>query len=236
VLVKDIERNLTEGLQLSPNHPYLLDAEAQLADILSDSRRVLEALQRAFKANPRSTFIALRLANYYKHLDNYEQAKEILEKAIEANPSEPRLHYSYAKMLLATGNGNADVLTYHLRRSFTDGDDNYDAQLLYGRQLFINGDVDNRRVVFRRLSDAKVSPEVRSQLLHPLDSIYKGTVVRLEAIYCFISRDGINDWLYAHRSNISESDWKTLAVGTRVTFRIAFTMRGPNAFSVELAE
>lgn len=233
-LVKDIERNLTEGLQLSPGHPYLLDAEAQLADILEDSSRVLETLERAFKSNPRSTFIALRLANYHKHRGNLSKAKELLAQALEANPSEPRLHYSYAKIHLATLDGTPEILTYHLRRSFTDGDSNYDAQLLYGRQLFINGETDNWKNIFRRLSDARVSPEVRSQLLHPLEPTYKGSVVRLEATYCFISRDGLNDWIYAHRSNINDSAWRSIAAGARVTFRIAFTMRGPSAFEVDL--
>jgi cold shock CspA family protein len=233
-LVKDIERNLSEGLQLFPNHSYLLDAEAQLADILEDSRRVLEALEKAFKANPRSTFIALRVANHYQRRNNVARSKEILEQALEANPGERRLHYAYAKLLIASEVAKPDALVYHLKRSFTEGDANYDAQLLYGRQLFINGEIESSKEVFRRLSEARLSPEVRDRLLYPIEQPFKGIVTRLEATYCFITREGVNDWIYAHRNNIPDRIWKTLSPGARVRFRIGFTMRSPNAFDVEL--
>ena len=36
----------------------------------------------------------------------------------------------------------ADQIEYHLQRSFTNGDANYDAQLLYARQLYAKGDCD----------------------------------------------------------------------------------------------
>ncbi|MFZ5861746.1 MAG: SIR2 family protein [Nitrospirota bacterium] len=233
-LVKDTERNLSEGLQLFPTHPYLLDAEAQLAKILDDAGRVLQALEKAFDGNPRSTFIALRLANYYKQHNDFQRSEQILTKALEANPGERRLHYAYARLLIAKGGAAHEVLVYHLRRSFTDGDNNYDAQLLYGRQLFLNGEVDESKEVFRRLGNARINPDVRDKLLYPMDQSFTGQVARLEATYCFIARDGLNDWIYAHCNNIDESAWKMLTRGTRVSFKIGFTMRGPNAFDVSL--
>ncbi len=233
-LVKDIERNLSEGLQLFPNHAYLLDAEAQLANILEDSGRVLDALKKAFKGNQRSTFIALRLANYYRQRNDVQRSKEILETALEANPGERRLHYAYVKLLIAAGGAQPDTLVYHLRRSFTEGDSNHDAQLLYGRQLFINGEMETSKEVFRRLGDARMSPEVRDQLLYPMEQSFRGQIARIEATYCFIAREGLNDWIYAHRNNIGESVWKGLNLGMRVGFRIGFTMRSPNAFDVSV--
>lgn len=232
-LTREIERNLLEGFQLNPNHPYLLDAEAQLASLFEDSARALEALEKAFKTNPRSTFIALRLSSYYRKHGGLARSKEVLEQALGANPGEAKLHYAYSKLLIEE-KVSSDLLLYHLRRSFTEGDSNYEAQLLYGRQLFISGELDAARQLYRRLGDAKVSHEVRMEMLYPLDQGFNGSIVKLEATYLFISRDGLNDWVHAHINNVGDDIWKRLSVGARVKFRIAFTMKGPSAFNVDL--
>lgn len=233
-LVREIERNLLEGLQLIPNHPYLLEAEAQLAKLLEDSHRALEALEKAFQANPRSTFIALRLSSYYKTLNNFTRSKDVLEQALGANPGEARLHYAFSKLLLKDKNSSPDELLYHLKRSFIQGDSNYEAQLLYGRQLFVSRELEPAKQIFRRLGDARVSHEVRMAMLHPLDQVFTGSIAKLEATYLFITRDGINDWIHAHVNNIDDDVWTNVSIASRVSFRIAFTMKGPSAFDLHL--
>jgi len=232
-LVKDVEKNLSEGLQKFPGDPYLLAEESKLASVLSDSQRVVSSLEKAFNINPRNAFFATRLANVYSGQGNIAKAREVLEKALDANPGERKLHYSYAKLLMSIENISGEQLSYHLKRAFTPGDTNYDAQLLYGRQLFVNGDMIGCRELFRQVSAARIGPEIRDKLLYPLDKSFHGKVDRREASYCFIARDGQNDWIYAHRKNIAENVWKLLVVGTRMTFQIAFTLRGPNAFNVQ---
>jgi hypothetical protein len=64
--VKEVERSLSDGLQQFPGDPYLLESESRLAAFLADSERVLEALKKAFEANTKSSFIAVRLAQYYR--------------------------------------------------------------------------------------------------------------------------------------------------------------------------
>jgi cold shock CspA family protein len=163
-----------------------------------------------------------------------ERALKVLQSALEANPAERRLHYSYAKLLRLQEGTKGEELAYHLQRAFTPGDANYDAQLLYGRQLFINGDRDGSKVVFARLRNALVPSDVRDRLLYPLDQTFRGSIARMEATYCFIARDGQADWLYAHRNNMESSVWKDLIWGSRVSFRIAFALRGVNAYDVDL--
>lgn len=232
-IVKEIENNLLDGLQQFPGDPYLLDADAQLGAILSDNSRVLESLQKAFEVNTRNSFFAIRLAHCFWSQGNLIKSKEILEKALDANQSERRLHYAYAKLLLELRNASGDLLAHHLQRAFTPGDTNYDAQLLYGRQLFINGDREGSKAVFLRLSTAKVGSEQRDTLLYPLEQVFRGHIVRIEASYCFLARDGLNDRIYAHRNNIKDDVWESFIVGTRVSFRIAFSLRSPNAYDVE---
>ena len=123
----------------------------------------------------------------------------------------------------------ADQIEYHLQRSFTSGDANYDAQLLYARQIYVKGDVNGAKERFRTLGTAKVGPDIRNRMRYPLDGWFSGQVVRLEATYCFVTRDGIGDWVFAHRSEVDTALWTTLGMGSRVRFHITFTMKGPAA-------
>jgi cold shock CspA family protein len=59
-------------------------------------------------------------------------------------------------------------------------------------------------------------------------------VVRLEAGYGFIERDGLADWIFVHRRDTEEEAWRELAIGIRVSFSIAFSLRGPRAFAVRV--
>jgi cold shock CspA family protein len=194
----------------------------------------LDALEKSYKANPRNAYVAIRLADHYKRQDNLPRAEEILKDALGAKPEERKLHYAYANLLIKRGGAKPELLLYHLKRSFNPGDANYDAQLLYARQLFIDGELDASKEVFKRLKDARVSTEIRDELNYPIEKTYTGAIARLEATYGFIARDGFNDWIYAHRSNMPDSAWKSLSLGARVSFKISFSMRSPNAFDIEL--
>ena len=149
-VTRDIERNLSEGLQRFPGDSYLLDAEAQLAQIFDNSDRMVAALRGALAANPRNSFAAVRLATYHTNRNELPEATQVLRKAIDAHPGDRRLHFAYSRVLLAGDAPSGDELLYHLQRSFTPGDSNYDAQLLYGRQLFIR----HRQKISDRTSSA----------------------------------------------------------------------------------
>ncbi|WP_454063127.1 P-loop NTPase [Candidatus Nitrospira salsa] len=231
-IVKDIEGNLSEGLSKVSDPSHLLEAEAQLARLLQDSNRVLESLESAFKTNERNSNIGIRLARYYKHQDENEKAKNILERAINAKPNELRLNFEYSKLLIEMEERNKELLLHHLRKSFLEGDQNYKAQRLFGRQLFINGEFDESRQVFRNLKEARLPPELKDQIVLPLKETFSGEVIRLEFTYCFISRDGFNDWIYAHKVNIGNDKWKSFDIGLRVIFEIGFSMRGPSALNI----
>jgi hypothetical protein len=232
-ITKEIEGYLFEGLQRFPAHSYLCEAEANFATLLSDSERALNALEKALVTNPRNTFIALRLSGCYKQKGDLVKAKEILKKAIEVNGNEKKLQYSYVKVLFLTNDAVPGEIVYHLRRSFTEGDANYDAQLLYGRQLFIDGDGQYREV-YKKLSVTHVGFEEQTKMLYPLDRIFHGSIVRMESTHCFISRDASNDWIFTYQDNVLPEVWAQLKQGVRVCFKIAFTMRGPSAFEVSL--
>jgi len=233
-IIKAIEKNLSDGLQELPGDAYLLTAEADFAKLLEDSERVISCLVEAFNANPRTSFIATRLAAHYKRQGKPAEATAVLEKAINANRNDRILHYEFAKHLMESGSSSGDLLAYHLQRAFSPGDTNYDAQLLYGRQLYENGDRDGSRAVFSRLRDAKLAPHLKRRLLYPIAGTFRGVVIRLEGSYLYINRDGTNDSIYADRDNVAEDVWGNLTIGTRCVYEIAFNFYGTGAQNLRL--
>ncbi len=230
--VKEVEAALQDGFQRSPGDSYLRGAESRLAELVEDSERAIKALEKALQTNPRSGFIASRLAQLYRKNSKLEKAKGILESALAANSNDRRLQYAYAKLLMETGGAAQDIL-YHLQRSFLPDDSNYEAQLLYGRQLYIMGKIIEAKAIFKRLKVVQASASTKFKLSFPLNEQYRGEVARMETTYCFIARDGVGDWVYAYRKNVGEV-WSSLGLKSRVVFRIAFTFSGANAFEVQL--
>jgi tetratricopeptide (TPR) repeat protein len=235
-LVKSIEKDLSDGLQNFPNDPFLLDSESRLGTLLVDSRRALSALEKAFEANHRNSWFAIRLSRAYQMQDNIGRAKDVLKKGLDANNNSHELHYYYAKLLLSTEQSNSEEIRYHLRRSFSTGDANYDAQILYARELYLSGQLDESKVIFDSLHHVRLSPDNINQIRYPLEKESQGYIAKIETTYCFILRDGVADWIFAHRNNVDQELWDNLARDSRVKFKIGFTMKGPSAFDVRKLE
>lgn len=235
-IVQRIEKNLSEGMQTFPGDAYLLTAEAELAALLDDSDRVVASLKKAFDANPRTSFIAIRLAAHYRKAGKAVEAKDVFEKALNANRNDRNLHYQFARYLIdAEKKNGGELLAYHLQRAFAPGDANYDAQILYGRQLYLNGEREESRKVFGNLREARVAPEFKSKLLYPVEGTFYGAIVRIEGSYAYVSRDGTNDWVYVHRSNVDDSVWSNVSLGVRCRYRIAFNFYGTGALDLVLS-
>ena len=232
-LVRDIEANLSEGFQRTPDDPHLRMAEADLAQLLRDEDRVVVALEKAFAGNPRNASAATRLAKAYAEREAPERAVQTLKTALDANPGDRTLHFAYARLLLDLAPQSGEEIAYHLVRAYTPGDHNHYAQLLHGRQLFMNGDREGARSLFQTLRSTRAGGDLKDGLLHPMDGVCAGTVTRMEATYCLVARDRVGDWIVFSRRHDVRGVWGGLAVGDRVAFRIAFNLRGPSAFEME---
>ena len=234
--IKEAEDQLFTASQLFPGDSYLAESEVELAKLLNDHERARTSMIKAFDANPRNGFIALRLAQIHERRREIDEAKAVLKKGLDANSADKRLHFAYGKLLMKSQTKNDDELIYHFSRAFTYGDTNYDAQLLYGRQLFIKGELGASRQVFDTLSKARVSPQLRNKLHYPLvEEIFSGKIWRVETNHAFLIRDGSGDLIFLHNSNVPFGLWKDIASGDRLDFSIAFTFRGASAFDVRIA-
>ena len=155
--VKQTERIIEEGQQQFPGDEYLLEAESQLAKLLADEERSIEALALAFKRNPHSQFIAVRLAKLLIASGKIEDAKQVYKTAIEAGVNDKQVHFNYAKLLIDHGTNVEHDIEYHLRLAFTEGDANTEAQFWYARQLYINGKLAESRDRFRQLKEVRLN-------------------------------------------------------------------------------
>jgi cytochrome c-type biogenesis protein CcmH/NrfG len=233
-LIKSVERDLKEGLQRFPGDAHLLALEADLAKLLCESERFAAALKLSFAKNPRNGYVALRLSRVLEQRNDIDGALKALKDALDANRANDRLHFAYAKLMMVQKVGTNEDLVYHFKHSFTRGDANYEAQLLYGRQLFVAGRFDEVRDTFAALKRVKLPNVVKRRQIYPLDGTFEGVVERSEAWYCLIRRDGDGASVSFDEDDSGGVEWKEIGRHTRVRFRIAFTMFGPEAFSVEL--
>jgi len=232
--VRYTEKLVSVAGQRFPGDSYLAGAEAQLANLLRDADRAKQALHRAFRANPRQVSFATRLSKVYRDEGDIAAEREILEAALATTPGDTQLNYEYSLLRMRIGDADDGLLLYYLKRAFQPGDQNYDAQLLYARQLYVLERTAESRDLFRRISRARVGPDLLHRIRYPLAEHSCGVVARVEATYCFIARDGMGDWVYAHSNDISDDIWSHVQVGLRVRFRVGFTLKGPTALDVAL--
>ena len=162
-----------------------------------------------------------------------EDAEVTLKRALEASNYNRKLHYAYGKLLLEKGTASNETLEYHFRRSYSPGDPNYNAQLLHARQLFINKEDLQSKALFKKLGASRLPSEFRNKAQYPLTSEFAGSIAKVEATYSFILRDGVGDWIYVNPDNFEVDDWTLLTVGTRMRFKIAFSMKGACAINVK---
>ena len=65
--------------------------------------------------------------------------------------------------------------------------------------------------------------------------MFTGAVANAESTYCFIARDGMRDRIFLFKDKVSsDQDWERIRNGVRISFKIAFSMKGPLAFEVNI--
>jgi hypothetical protein len=139
-LARDFEQFVQEGIQKFPLNEYLLALESQYRIIVDQHGRAEAALRKAFEANPRQDWIAIRLARTVAGAGKYEDAKKVLIRCLDANPTSLRAHFELALLYMREPTQATKEFVFdHLRRSFVSGDQNYEAQFWYAREAFLRG-------------------------------------------------------------------------------------------------
>ena len=234
---KETETAIQHGLQMFPESSGLLTAEATFRECLDQTDRALQALERAFKLNPRQDWLAVRLARKYQASGDVEKSKNALETCLQDNPSSKLAHFEIGRVLIASGDNDAAI--EHLRRSFTEGDNHYEAQFWCARELFLQGYFDEADRLFTALND--IAPgRFRTQAAATVKRdanlvVYDCRVERKEDGYAFLKVSQFPKDVFASRSE-NDSEWDKLYTGASAKCALAFSRRGPRAVSVCLNE
>jgi len=232
-LVRDAERTLQQAGQLFIGNSYIATASSRLADILENHPKALSILETAFRQNQQNTFVAIRLARQYRKRRDFPAATEVLRRAVSLNPNNKDVHYMLAQILrLDDEHKNQTEIGQHLRKSFSDGDNRYDARLYFARHQYLYGDRLAARREFEQLAHVPLPPQELSFVQGRIkDSrgdviMYSGQVTTKRQGYCFVRCHALGDDVFIHGSEFAGGAWDALAVGQIVSFGVGFSLRG----------
>ena len=242
-VIRQIEECLSIGLQRFPGDEHLLALEADFAHVLEDEPRTVTSLEAAVRSSPGRPFIAVRLAATYRRAHHFENAKEVLRACLNSAPSSKECHLEIARVLIQQSEfDNRTEIQYHLKRSFTDGDANFDAQFWYARHQLLYGDIEQGLAQFKKLTTIKTSPAYRNRVRGVVLSEssaavkYSGYVKSIGPGYCFASSAELRFNVHVRESEFNETDWENISVGSKICFEVGFSLRGPAGLNVKPIE
>jgi tetratricopeptide (TPR) repeat protein len=146
--VKDTEIALARAQQDFPDDADIIQVEARFRQELDQEDRALRALERAWKAGPRGSGAALRIARIYEARGRLEDAYKILLDALARNPDDKLVHHAIAMHLLRRPEYNEGMVEDHLKKSFSSEDQNFEERYIYAQYLFLKGDIEGSATLF----------------------------------------------------------------------------------------
>lgn len=240
--IESVQRQLDRAQQEYPGDERFVEVEARFSRLLEDSEGVEFALRRANSLNPSNAQVALRLARWHAKQGARDVAREVIKAALTEVPNNKNLHYEYAMQLRLEPTVDPGELLYHLRKAFTMGDKNLEAQFWYARYAHEFGTEDEReksRAIFQRLREAPVGPEVKRRVRDYAQKAGKkrtfaGKLVQKRGEFGFIESDNDERRLFIGKDTASEEMWEQLSLGARVQFAVGFAFSGPVATDIEI--
>ena len=240
-LARDFERFLQEGLQKAPLNEHLLSLEAEFRRVVAQEGRAELALKKAFEANPRQDWIAIRLARMLDGSGKRDEGIGVLVKCLQVNPNSKRAHFELAMMYMREpAVDRKDLILDHLRRSFTLGDQNYEPQFWYARQAFMVGKYDEAAKTFSALRNAPIPSREKNQVRGTIvdaaggAKVFVGEIVVVEPNYLFLHCADFPENVFVHRSNANDVNREYLKRGIKLACTVGFSMRGPAGGSIRL--
>jgi tetratricopeptide (TPR) repeat protein len=238
--IKETEKTVSTAKQHFPEQEFILEAESQFNNLLNHRPEAILLLEKAYEINPRSPYLCLRLANLYELNKDSGRAKSTLEKTLQYIPGDKDINFKYSMILLKEEKCDLESIKFYLRRSFTQGDNRYQAQFYFARTLYLLDERAEASKIFDILKSASLPPKVKS---FPRGKVrqngnlikFKGTIQKIDISYGFIIRDGYSDIIYFYRYESDyESIWDSFYSKPRVNFNLAFNYKGPVAVNIKI--
>ena len=81
--IKETEELFIKINQMFPHQEFLIEAESKFNEILQNSPKAIELLEKAYGINKRSPYLCSRLADVYEKNNNYDEALKTLEETLK---------------------------------------------------------------------------------------------------------------------------------------------------------
>ena len=239
-LINDLSTLVDDCLRQRPDDQSMTLLKAELLRTLGKSPNAIGLLERYSEKNPGSVPIVRVLAETLIQNGEVGKAIQTLRQALFGAPSDKSLNVALAKALIQHDEAkNGEAIIGHLRRSFSDGDSNYEARLLFARCNMLYGDLPRGKAEFdslRRLY-IDVREKARVLLLAPDGTLrrFVGTVAKKQSGYAFLATNELRFNVFFGKNHKDTKMWESLQEGSPVTFSLGFGFRGPMATDVEQA-
>lgn len=239
--ITELERALAESMQRFPDDIFLTNIRADLHAALSDQPKAIALLVRTNEKFPSNELIALRLSRQHVATNNAPGAIAVLRRAVSLVPGSKSLNFELALLLIESDeHAHLHEISGLLRRSFSDGDSNFEAQFWCARHEFLHGDRNKATRIYEVFSK-RAHPYVDgAKKRAPVKSIdgkaqmFDGSVTSLRGDFAFVSCAQLGSSIYLHRSEM-RSDWSNLRIGDALRFKVGFSFRGPACIAAESA-
>lgn len=231
--ISDLERALSESLQRFPDDAFLANLRADLHAALMEQPKAVAILRKTHEKFPSNELIATRLSKQLLASGDRAGAESVLRRAVALVPNSRVLNFELAMVLIGSSESAhiADISGL-LRRSFSEGDANYEAQFWCARHEFIHGDrTKSRRIYdqFTKRAHPYVDTSKKRAVIRGLDGVpasYEGAVTNLKGDFAFASCGTLGENIYLHRTEFL-GDWTSIRVGDTLRFKVGFSFRGP---------
>lgn len=235
--MKDFEKIISEAKQFFPGHEFILELEAKFNVVLDDEPKAIDLLKEAFDSNKASPYLAIRYAKLLEKNDDLPEAIDALSDTLKLNPNDRDVNYQLASFKRRSDPLNFESYIYLYRRAFTKGDTRYEAQFWYARAMYLTGEYDKAKEVFKNLSTARMSPYAKNKTRGIVNSKedmtkFNGVIVKQEGSYAFIQRDKYGDDIFFYRDFLIDN-WDKYKIGTNVVFNLAFNYKGTICINVK---
>ncbi|WP_447916318.1 SIR2 family protein [Delftia acidovorans] len=237
-LIGDLSALLDKALYQRPGDNSIALLRADFLKTLGKNSLALSFLETHCKKNLASPVVLRVLADAMIKAERPLDAVEVIKPALITSPTDKSLNLTMAKTLMAAAEyANGELILTHLRRSFSDGDSNYESRLLFARSNLLYGDVAKGQAEFDSLRKLYIDnrDQIRAMVRETDGTIRKftGKITAKQAGHGFISCTELRFKIFMHisRTNVP---WSQLSVGTKVEFALGFNFRGPAVKDIEI--
>lgn len=237
--LRDAEAAISRAQQSFPEDAELFQTEARLRTVLKQTDLTLRALERALAATPRGSGTAIRIARIYSARDQHSASQKVLRDALVREPDDKAAHYAIAIASLESPEPDDELVETHLRRSFSNDDQNFEHRFVLAAHLFLQGKTQEAADLFEVIS-ARAPATFRQKIPKEDDFVtarlgrYSGTIAGHKEQFLFLKTGVYPKDIFAHHSDSEPDVFDTFKTGGSVNFRLRFNRSGPCA--VDLRE